>query len=483
MADYSGPMRRTEVIDVLRALRNERQSGLLSFALSQGRAEDLFFQNGSPYLAPSHPLAGRLTEAVDRNEELDGLCRVLIENLRDSMGADARFRFVPDPPSTVRPSLIGPLPVELFLFRWATTDLGEDEALGLTDPDRKRMTVRDEAALAALPELGSLGRNLLSHFADGATIGSAWSRWVGQRAAIARLAFGLEAVGLLGTPVAPDPAEADLGGDLFERLERRVAHLLAEKPIDLDPEEHRKAVAALMTRLGGDHYEVLDLSTEASSAEIAAAYEEIAKLVHPSVAEGAGLADKQSTLSLLFERVTLAYFQLSDPDRRRAYHVAEHISLTDRVLRPEERRKESEELAREKFEQAKEFIDAEDYHAAVEILREVVRLDPQPHYWALMGDVQSENPQWLDRAILAYEQAVQLQNDAAELHCRLGELHEERGNTSRAEASYMSALERMEGHQEATEGLARLRETATGVPASGEGVFGRLKRALGLRGS
>src|SRR5262245_26916952 len=80
----------------------------------------------------------------------------------------------------------------------------------------------------------------------------------------------------------------------------RIARSLDERPLDLPADAHRQAVAALIERLGtASHYELLGVPPGASAGDIHAAYERLARLVHPRHAGALGIAGRQGVLDLL----------------------------------------------------------------------------------------------------------------------------------------------------------------------------------------
>jgi tetratricopeptide (TPR) repeat protein len=189
----------------------------------------------------------------------------------------------------------------------------------------------------------------------------------------------------------------------------RIARSLRQQPLDLDGEEHRELVAGLVRDLGeASHYRLLALGPSASGQKVQEGYERLARLVHPANARRLGLEGRERVLELLFERVTQAYLTLSHHARRQEY---------DRTLTPEERShepaakpraEENRERARSYYNRSRVLAASEEYHFAIELLREAVRVDPQPEYYALLGDMQAKNVFWLRHAAESYAKALQL---------------------------------------------------------------------------
>ena len=125
-------------------------------------------------------------------------------------------------------------------------------------------------------------------------------------------------------------------------------------------------------------------------------------------------------------------------------------------------------MAAEKYRLAANFANREDYFSAVQLLEQAVEIDPQPQYYALLGECQENNPRWVQRALASYSEAVQLSRSDPELRTRLAGCYEKLGRTDRAKEEYEAALERMPGFPDAVAGLQRLKKK----PDRGEGAAG-----------
>ena len=196
--------------------------------------------------------------------------------------------------------------------------------------------------------------------------------------------------------------------DELAQFSRRIARSLADHPFDGDTEEHRGEIARLIGTVGSaTWYELLNLSPTASEDEIHDSYERLARAVHPMHAPALGLAGREGVLELLFERATAAYLTLNHPDRRRRYDREVDIGGSAQptgAVRLEETRR----LARQIYERASGLAGAKDYHFAVELLRQAVRTDPQPEYFAALGRALAQNPNWLRAAEENLQRAVEL---------------------------------------------------------------------------
>jgi tetratricopeptide (TPR) repeat protein len=205
---------------------------------------------------------------------------------------------------------------------------------------------------------------------------------------------------------------------------QRISRSLAERPLDLDPGTHREKVAGLL-RINGEasHYEFLGVELVAKAMEIHEGFERTARLVHPGHAARLGLAGREGVLEVLFERATLAYLTLSNPESRKAY---------DRDLDPQARAAlvaaitpvgdATRDLARGYYQRACSLVDAEDYHFAVELLQQAVKIDPRGEYFSLLGRIQARNPQWLQDAAVSLQRAIDLKTPDSSLPDALEEV-------------------------------------------------------------
>jgi len=242
---------------------------------------------------------------------------------------------------------------------------------------------------------------------------------------------------------------------VLQRFLDRIARDLERRPLDLEATTHRLQFAAALGRCGrGTHYELLEVATDAEEGEIHAAYQRIARLVHPVHAERVGLAGRRGVAELLFERATEAYLALSDPHRRSAYD-REAAVLPQRP--PSQRKAEAARLAEELLERARTLVDRDDYHYALELLQQAVQADPTAaECWALMGRCRSQNPKWLHMASDNLRKAVELAPGSIEHLLALAEVEEKRDRRDEAARLYRQVLERFADHVAAQEGLARL---------------------------
>jgi curved DNA-binding protein CbpA len=201
----------------------------------------------------------------------------------------------------------------------------------------------------------------------------------------------------------------ELPEEVLRLMRERVARGLDERPLRLDAAAHRERLAAQLARLGAaTFYELLGIDIAASPEEVHAAYEEVARLVHPQHAERVGLERRQPTLELLFERATRAYLTLSLPERRKRYDAVMLPAGAEQRAAAAQRKREQHDMAREYYERAARLAETGDTHTAIELLELATQAERRPEYFRLLGDLQAKNPFWLGKAAESYRRAQQL---------------------------------------------------------------------------
>lgn len=208
----------------------------------------------------------------------------------------------------------------------------------------------------------------------------------------------------------------------FRLFHERVARGLADRPLAIAQREHREQVAELIRQLGdATLYHILGIDPATKLNEVHEAYDRVARLVHPSHARQLQLEGREEVLKLLFERATAAYLILSDTDRRKAYD-REVGPVRWTALRTTSASREEE--AQRFFEQAQALAESEQYHAAIEVLRQSVRLKATAGAYTLLGQLLAKNPQWLSEALEALERAEEIGSTDPALPGALKEVRE-----------------------------------------------------------
>jgi tetratricopeptide (TPR) repeat protein len=209
----------------------------------------------------------------------------------------------------------------------------------------------------------------------------------------------------------------------------RIGRRLADHPPDLDPEDHRQRVAGLLRDVGeANFYHLLSIPSTARAQEVHEAYDQIARLVHPANAGRLGLAGREGVLEMLFERLTLAYLTLIQTDRRKVYDRELDPGVWGATVfgaGPEQRREEVRGVAQGYYQRALELVAENDFHFAIELLQQAVRVDDsRPEYPLLLGMLQAKNSRWLRVAAENLERAVKLGSRDTELPALLARVRE-----------------------------------------------------------
>jgi tetratricopeptide (TPR) repeat protein len=227
------------------------------------------------------------------------------------------------------------------------------------------------------------------------------------------------------------------------------------------------------------YYELLGIGTGATSEEIHDAYSDLARVVHPCQAKALGLAGKEGGMLLLLEKATEAYLTLNDRDRSRKYlqDVGSPGDIHGGQQTADVRREEVQEMAEENYQRARAMVAREDYHFAVELLQQAVRVDPQAKYYVLLARCQARNPNWMQKAIATYGRAMQLSGQDLQIRLELAQLLETSGDLDRARREYDAILKRQPSHSQASQALERLR-TKPRAPSADGGWLDKLRSRL-----
>ncbi len=450
------------IFDLLASLRRRRASGMLEFD-SGDRARRLHLRDGDLWLAGTHPLArhlGELLEVMARKPTAEARRTLLqivsriAEHLADWQTADSRFD---DGLANLPADLVGPLPTARLLM------IGGVLGAEVADLERRLESLGprirsagDRAAVVDFLGYTPEEQFLLERLRHPLPIQELASGNPFPRDEAIHTLAQLQQLGAIVSEFAAGP---DSGGrfEIVSQLGDRIARGLADRPLELDPTTHRQRIAEMMGAHGGlDHYELLGVGTGATVVEIHAGYEDLARTVHPMHAAALQLAGGEEVLKRLFERATLAYETLLDPEQRRRYNERQMIDVPASVVEGEQRDAEVRDMARSQFDRAVAYAAAGDPHNAIQLLQQAVRIDPQPDYWWTLARQLARNPNWRRRAIEAYRQAVMLDPQNVPLRLESGKLFEEAGDPDRARAQYAAVLRISPAHPEATARLTAL---------------------------
>lgn len=478
--------------DAIRSAYLEGWTGRLGLNSADLRGQ-LFFVGGDLYISPEHPFEAAATgwvnslramqrraadkdaatpgsdEAMGRNSarqetaETRLATRRLISELTELLYPCAResCHFV-DGAGQIRLDLIGPLPTARLVME--TTVRGVDEGGLLRQLGGEKFSIvaasEAEAGRAGL-DLDPPEAFLLSRLERPLAVGDLVQQLNVERLDSLRNLCRLLAVGLIrgeeGTSGTTAPGS--FGSALVERLSTRIADSLKKEPVTLEVEEHRELLANLLGRMGEmTYFELLAVSPQSGVEEVHRAFMELGRLVHPSHARRLALAGGEGAMGILLERATEAYFTLSDSERRAEYFekVGPLQINEEDAATVAQRQEEMKAVARRNFQLARSLADRQEFHAAIQLLEQAVKADPEVEYLVLLSECQSYNPRWLDRALQSISRAVDMRPDDGTLRLRLGKLLERRGDLAGARDQYEVALEKGPDVIAASESLNRL---------------------------
>lgn len=479
MAERQSKFEGSETLaEVVRSVYLGRKSGVVEVDLGD-EPIPLFFRQGELHLdrddataqsiSPLLVAAGTQLPAAD--SELGNAVEALARELCPSPGV--RARYLEDNSLVVE--LVGPLPTVRFVQELAIHGCDEARLLQRLGGDSVRLRSNDETpALKQLPGLDPEMAKVMVTLAQPAAPADLLRGAGTGRLTLLRGLTKLWSVGLVtqvgqGVRPAREWGTEVLSPRLLEQFSNRIAESLEAEALELPSEAHRARLGELLSGHGTmNFYQLLGIDPRVVDNEVFAAYNKLARVVHPIHARRLGLAGKDEALRVLFEKATEAYLTLSDPQRRASYNTVAgvHVQVTvDREQREEEKR----EIARQNYRRAASCLSQMDFSLAVDLLKEATRMDPQPEYFARLGMAQAKNPNWHRHAVESYRRAVELDGKDAGIRFGFGSLLEQMGRQDEARVQYREALALMPDHVEARLGLDRLGVGLSGLASKGGG--------------
>lgn len=515
-AQVQGQLGQKLIPDLIREIAQKNASGLLR--LSRGKAiKAIFFESG------------RLTYAISNlaNEQLDhrlmkeGLATVeQLERAKEraakphrlgsalvEMGVleDSQMR------SVVRAQVMG---IILSLFEWTEGDYSLDDRIRAAHDVTLDLSVADvllegarqaadnrQIAEAIAPQDGVVVRSrtgglrgdsgrlvpvesyILSRIDSPTTVSEIGALSGLGEADAHRAVCALIAAGFLKLADREDDEDEQAAGEADDALE------------SLREEVNRK----LHFSSSADFYEVLGVTRHASTAEIKAAYYQLAKKFHPDRHHQRDSGELRNKLETLFALITHAYDTLSQPSDRASYEekIRKASGSSPKSTPPAsrsfdppstERQAPTEEntpsgdlnptsvplpgggplphsagdstaseaapqtrtgtqlppaqMAEHYYHQGRARFERKEYHAAVHLLREAIKLDPgrAPYHYHL-GIALIRNPRTRRDAEFHLAKAAELEPYNAQIRVKLGMLYKEAGLQKRAEHYFREALQ------------------------------------------
>ncbi len=495
-----GQLSRGTLVALFRELFREKATGLLRVQ-SDDQERRFHLVRGDLHLIGKHslaePLRALLTLQSERRARGDepgdstpsradllAQLQVLVQRIADVLVSVDNGEWIFDSDIESLPGdLVGPFPTASLIMEASVRGRTEEELLADLGGEEAKVA----AAPSAIDNTSAISIDpgemfLLSRAESPTTIGELLRQVASDRPSAIRMLARLFAVDLLEEVVShqagPDSHQTRLVDTMIERFLDRIGKRLDEDPLALDAEKHRTWIGKLLAQVGSmTHYELLDIGFHDSEEKVHEAYEELARLVHPKHVERLGLVGREGAVRLLFERATLAYVTLADSERRAAYNQEAGIEAPA-LASPEERSAEESEMGRSQYERALELVENEDWHFALELARQAVRNEPKAEYWALLGRIQTQNPNWAGKAAEAYRNAVRHAPENPQYRLQLATLMEQQGEIERARVHYRAAFQKDATLIEAAEALERL-GVSTGRKPNESGLMRVFKRLLG----
>ncbi len=463
--------------DWIRDIYLYRKTGIL--AVTEDSGDDLFFVAGDLYLSPEHSLFEQARGWIESPTSFKSIAIEILTAVPDLNAAQTKFR---EGAAQIRIDLIGPLPTGQLIMESTVWEADEKALLRQLGGEETILVV--SAASEPLPANVDLDPHeafLLSRLESPQAVGELLHQLDLDKEEVLRKLCRLLSINLvrqeLGT--TDEPVVTGHSGELLALFLERIGDSLQREPLDLDAAQHRELLKNLISRIGEiSHFELLAVGPQSTADEIHKGYFELGRLVHPSQAPRLGLQGKEGTLQILFERATDGYLTLSDPERRARY-ANEWSSGSQSIaddLSDEQRREEIRSVARETYQSALALAERHDYHSAIQLLEQAVKVDPQPEYLSLLGDCQAENPKWLDRAAANYGRASRSRPNDPFLRIKLGRVYELQRQPDRARQEYEAALELAPAQPEAIAGLERIGVSMT--PPNKRNLADRLRAWL-----
>jgi TolA-binding protein len=235
-----------------------------------------------------------------------------------------------------------------------------------------------------------------------------------------------------------------------------------------------------------NHFELLGLGRRATPAEVKQAYFQRARRFHPDVHEP-GVADLKDKLSAILMRLGEAYETLGHAHTRASYErrlpeppppplaaapaatpppvrAAQEVTVLDPI--------EEALLAEEALRRAERLLAEAKYWDAIQLLQACLPRIPgrvlHDKAQILLARAHLKNPNWVRRGEELLQRVVHESPQNPEAPFLLGQLYEERGLKTRAEAMFRRVLELNPGHREAAAHLKALTP-----PALLKKIFGK----------
>lgn len=234
---------------------------------------------------------------------------------------------------------------------------------------------------------------------------------------------------------------------------------------------------------GKNHYEVLGVSTTATSKEIRSAYVALSKKFHPDCHSVPELEDIRKILEEIFARITQAYDMLMDDVKRRDYDMFLATSAPPTRMSAHPKRSQDTdsavdvEKAKSLFERGMVEFRKGNYWGAVDNFLWAVRLNPScGQYYLYAGKCLQHMPRRLDEAEEYLLKAADIDKFNIENHVDLGRYYNKIGIKDKAESAFREALRLDPTNADALAalGVRPAKESSASHESRDKGLLGRL---------
>lgn len=238
----------------------------------------------------------------------------------------------------------------------------------------------------------------------------------------------------------------------------------------------RNEISSLFKALDDkNHFELLDLSHNATEPQIKDAYFRLAKKYHPDTHSDPEFAELRDMIEAIFMRLGVAYETLRDPNKRAAYETKIGVQKKTpvAVVAPPPPPDPAQLL-----KTARKHFDKEKYWDAIQALESLIPLaagETKVEGLLLLGKAYLKNPHWLKQAEAQLLLAVEADPRHAEAHFLLGTIYHDKGLRARASGRFKRVLEINPQHEEAA---ARLIALEPETPESQASEGGLLRKIL-----
>lgn len=218
--------------------------------------------------------------------------------------------------------------------------------------------------------------------------------------------------------------------NVFEAKEKPAA-----KPVGKEQAEKLQEVEDFQQKISSmSFYQILDVSTSASLAEIKKAYFGLARKFHPDLFDRDIATKQKEMIDEVFDQITKAYHTLSDEEKREGY---------DKELAEEEKdsTRGVTKKAEIKFRQAKTLYNQARYEEAMAYLDEAIRLDAHKSaYYLLLAMVETKIPTYIRKAETHFIKAIKLEPWSPDGYLGLGMMYKNADLKVKAANQFNKAL-------------------------------------------